>query len=82
MLNYRPFFILGEVNKPGQYPYVDGLTLAQAVATAGGYTYRANNARVFVRHKDQAQETLYSLANGAPVWVLPGDTIRIGERYF
>ena len=82
MLNYRPFFILGEVNKPGQYPYVDRLTLAQAVATAGGYTYRANNTRAFVRRKDEAQETLYSIENGAPVWVLPGDTIRIGERYF
>lgn len=83
VMTYRPFYILGEVNKPGEYPYsADQLTVAQAVAVAGGFTYRANTKFVFVRHKDEQSEVRYSIKNGAPVWVRPGDTIRIGERYF
>lgn len=83
VLTFRPFYILGEVNKPGEYPYsADQLTVAQAVAVAGGFTYRANTKFVFIRHKDEQSELRYSIKNGAPVWVRPGDTIRIGERYF
>jgi polysaccharide export outer membrane protein len=82
MLNYRPFFILGEVNHPAQYPYVEQMTVAQAVATAGGYTYRANRHLVFIRHKGQAKEERYEVSAGNAVWVMPGDTLRIGERYF
>lgn len=83
VLTYRPFYILGEVNKPGEYPYsADQLTVAQAVAVAGGFTYRANTKTVFIRHKDEQSESKYSIKDGKPVWVRPGDTIRIGERYF
>lgn len=81
VLNYRPFYILGEVNKPGEYPYVAGLTVEQAVALAGGFTYRANEKTAFLRR--QASQTEGSVAlRGSQVGVLPGDTIRVGERYF
>jgi polysaccharide export outer membrane protein len=82
VLVFRPFYILGEVNRPGQYPYAEGLSVAQAVATAGGYTYRARTSRVFIRRADKAVEEELSLKNGRQVWVMPGDTVRVGERYF
>ena len=78
--NYRPFFILGEVQRPGTYPYSASLTVLNAVATAGGFTYRANRARVFIRHANEQEERAYPLTIATPV--LPGDTIRIGERLF
>lgn len=77
---YRPFFILGEVNRPGQYPYRTGLTVNSAVATAGGFTYRANHKRVLIQRFGEAGERRYDLT--ADLSVLPGDTVRIGERYF
>lgn len=81
VLNYRPFYILGEVNKPGEYPYVSGLTVEQAVALAGGFTYRANEKTATLRRQSANAPAAVSL-RGAQVAVLPGDTIRIGERYF
>jgi polysaccharide export outer membrane protein len=76
----RPFFILGEVNKPGQYPFTDGLTLMSAVATAGGFTYRANTKKAFVKHVGDGTEKDEPLT--ATTQVQAGDTIRIGERFF
>ena len=81
VLTYRPYYILGEVNKPGQYPFVVGLRLDQAIAAAGGFTYRANSRRVFLRRADDTGERTVEL-RGRSVTVLPGDTLRIGERYF
>lgn len=78
--NYRPFFILGEVQRPGTYPYSASLTVLNAVATAGGFTYRANRGRVFIRHANEQEEHSYPLTIATPV--LPGDTVRIGERLF
>jgi polysaccharide export outer membrane protein len=82
VVNYRPFFILGEVMRAGSYPYVTDLSVLQAVAMAGGYTYRANKSRVFIRRAGETMERTYVLTPDNPVWLLPGDTIRIGERYF
>jgi polysaccharide export outer membrane protein len=78
--NFRPFYIMGEVSKPGQYPYRDGLTVPAAVATAEGFTYRAQKRYVYVKHEGEAQETKVELTPG--LVVRPGDTIRIAERYF
>lgn len=78
--NYRPFFILGEVTRPGTYPYSASLTVMNAVATAGGFTYRANRSRVFIRHANESEERSYPLTVTTPV--MPGDTVRIGERLF
>lgn len=80
VLNYRPFYILGEVNAPGTYPYTNALTVKNAVATAGGFTYRANQKKVYIKRADDSKERSYSLTDTTPV--APGDTIRIGERLF
>lgn len=80
VLTYRPFYVLGEVTRPGEYPYTNNLTVLNAVATAGGYTYRANTQRVYIKHQNERTEREYPLTVGTPV--APGDTIRIGERFF
>lgn len=80
VLNYRPYYIMGEIDKPGQYPYVNDLTVINAIATAGGFTYRANKGRVYIKHIGDPKEHGYPLTSTAPV--SPGDTIRIGERLF
>jgi len=80
VLDYRPFYILGEVNKPGEYPFINGLTVMNAVATAGGFTYRANTRTVFIKGGGGSGERKIHLLSNTPVH--PGDTIRIGERFF
>lgn len=80
VLTYRPFFILGEVQRPGSYPYQADLTVLGAVATAGGFTYRANRRRVFIKHAGESEEQALRLDDNTRV--RPGDTIRIGERFF
>jgi polysaccharide export outer membrane protein len=80
VLNYRPFYILGEVNKPGTYPYTSGLTVVNAVATAEGFTYRANTKRVFIKRANELKEREVEL--NSMTQVAPGDTIRIAERFF
>ncbi|HEX8901511.1 polysaccharide biosynthesis/export family protein [Vitreimonas sp.] len=80
VLTYRPFFILGEVRTPGTYPYSANLTVLNAVATAQGFTYRADRRRVFIKHAWEDQERVYPLTTTTPVQ--PGDTVRIGERLF
>ncbi|WP_417476793.1 polysaccharide biosynthesis/export family protein [Maricaulis sp.] len=80
VINFRPYYILGEVEAAGEYPFSDGLTVMNAVATAGGFTYRANRRVVFIRHAGSDQEVEVPLL--AVTEVQPGDTIRIGERFF
>ncbi len=80
VLTFRPFYILGEVVKPGEYPYSNGITVVNAVALASGYTYRANQKKVFIRHAGATVEEEVPLSSATPV--APGDTIRIAERYF
>lgn len=80
VLTFRPFYILGEVNKPGEYPYSSGLTVDAAVAMAEGYTYRAEKKRVLIRHA--GEETAQKQTITPDLRVHPGDIIRIGERYW
>jgi len=80
VLSYRPFYVLGEVNKPGVYPYEVGLTVEMAVATAQGYTYRANERQVFIKHVGDNREHRYRVDSSTPV--APGDVLRVSERYF
>ena len=77
---YRPYYILGEVKKSGEYPFKSGLTVLDAVASAGGFTYRANEGKVYLRRAGSTVEEVYPM--NAPVLVFPGDNIRIPERYF
>ena len=80
VLTYRPFYIMGEVTKPGEYPYSNGLTALNAVARDEGFTYRANKRKVFIKRFGETTEQQYKL--DPSVVVYPGDTVRIGERYF
>lgn len=82
VVSFRPFYILGEVNRPGEYPVATGLTLEQAVASAGGYTYRANTRRAYVKRANETTERMFELRGGDTIVVRAGDTIRIGERHF
>ncbi len=78
---YRPFYILGEVNNAGQYPYEPGMTIVKAVTTAGGFTYRANRRRVFItRRGGQDEEVAVPASSVVPI--MPGDVIRVPERIF
>lgn len=80
VLTSRPFYILGEVGKPGEYPYTSGLTVQNAAAMAGGFSYRANTKRVFIKHQADLAERAYPL--NSTTLVQPGDTVRVGERLF
>lgn len=79
VLNYRPFYIIGEVGKPGEYPYTDGMTVLNAVAVAGGFTYRANDSQVYIT-RNGGEEVAYQV--GRSIRVLPGDIVRVPERFF
>src|SRR5690349_6048926 len=76
---FRPFYIVGEVEKPGAYPYTGGLTVLSAIAIAGGTTYRANQSNVLIQHPGESSMRAYDLS--APIPILPGDIIQIPRRY-
>src|SRR5947208_3619010 len=78
--SYRPFFILGEVAAPGQYPYVPNMTVESAVAIAGGFSPRARRDRVTLTHTDASGTGRFVVPPGAPIG--PGDTVLVGERWF
>lgn len=76
VLTYRPFCVLGEVTAPSEYEYVSGVTVTGAVALAGGYTYRADEDGVRIRHDDCA------LPASPSTRVLPGEIVVVPERFF
>jgi polysaccharide export outer membrane protein len=78
--SYRPFFILGEVAAPGQYPYVPNMTVESAVAIAGGFSPRARRDTVTLTHTDGGGTGRYVVPLGTSV--TPGDTVMVGERWF
>jgi polysaccharide export outer membrane protein len=80
IINYRPFYIVGEVNDPGSYPYVSGMTVINAVALAGGFTYRAQKGKIKITRELGDKET--QIKASASTEVLPGDVIEIAERFF
>jgi polysaccharide export outer membrane protein len=77
---YRPFFILGEVTTPGQYPYVPNMTVETAVALAGGFAPRASKQTVKLTRKTTGQQFTGEVPLTYPVG--PGDTIVVHERWF
>jgi protein involved in polysaccharide export with SLBB domain len=79
--SYRPFNVFGEVRNAGQYPFRPGLTVQDAIAMAGGFTYRANSRTAYVRRANANAETTVRL-DGPRVSILPGDDVRVPERYF
>jgi polysaccharide biosynthesis/export protein VpsN len=80
VVNYRPFYILGEVKRPGSYSYVSGMTVLNAVALGGGFTYRAQKNRMTISRGDDKNEE--SRGVKPEDVVLPGDIIRVPERFF
>jgi len=77
---YRPFFILGEVAAPGQYPYVPNMSVESAVAIAGGFSPRAQRDRVTLTHTDSSGSMRVVVPLGTALG--PGDTVLVGERWF
>jgi polysaccharide export outer membrane protein len=78
--SYRPFFILGEVAAPGQYPYVPNMSVESAVAIAGGFSPRARRDVVTLTHSDSSGTMRVVVPLGTAV--SPGDTVQVGERWF
>jgi protein involved in polysaccharide export with SLBB domain len=80
VVQYRPVYIFGEVTHPGPIPYLTGLNVLTAVTTAGGLTYRADKSTVLIQHPGEQAWTEYPMLSS--VTILPGDLIRVPERYF
>jgi protein involved in polysaccharide export with SLBB domain len=76
----RPFYVVGEVQKPGSYPFVTDMTVLNAIATAGGQTYRANMGHFYI--KRQVDGRVVRIAASQESRLQPGDTVVIRERYF
>jgi polysaccharide export outer membrane protein len=79
VLNYRPFYIIGEVNNPGSFAYVSGMTVINAVALAGGYTYRADQDDIIISRGGSTGPKIQAMPDTE---VLPGDIVEVTERFF
>ncbi len=80
ILKFRPIYFVGEVKSPGEYQYKPGLNILTAMALAGGGTYRANRDYVLIQHAGESGMKEYPQA--ATTMILPGDLIKVPERYF
>jgi polysaccharide biosynthesis/export protein len=80
LVSLRPFYIVGEVEKPGEYAYKSGLNVLTALAMAGGATYRGSRSSVYIQRVGETGMREYPLSS--TVMILPGDLIRVPERYF
>lgn len=80
IMTFRPFYILGEVTRAGEYPYTNRLTVLNAIATAGGFTHRANRRVIAIKGLNDTDERRVELT--PTTYVQPGDTIRVLERFF
>jgi protein involved in polysaccharide export with SLBB domain len=79
VLNYRPFYIIGEVNNPGSFEYVNGMTVINAVALAGGFTYRADDDDIIISRGGSSGPRVQARLDTE---VLPGDIVEVTERFF
>jgi polysaccharide export outer membrane protein len=80
VVNYRPFYILGQVNRPGSYSYIEGMTVRMAVAIAGGFTRRADEDVIVIILANDPEQVEYEVTQGGRV--LPGDSIEVERRLF
>jgi polysaccharide export outer membrane protein len=78
--NYRPFYIIGAVNRPGQYPYVDHMNALNAVALAGGFNSQAVESVVFIRREASNKEDEVPVDRTTPIY--PGDVIKVHTTIF
>ena len=80
LVSLRPFYVVGEVEKPGEYGYKSGLNILTALALAGGTTYRASRSSVYIQRVGESGMREFPLSS--EVLILPGDLIRVPPRYF
>ena len=80
VVSFRPFYVLGEVQKPGEYPFRSGLNVLSAIAIAGGATYRAHTSKVMIQRSGSVEMTEYP--QSPTILVMPGDVVRVPERFF
>src|SRR5438132_2989075 len=80
VVSFRPFYVLGEVQKPGEYQFRSGLNVLSAIAIAGGATYRASTSKVLIQRSGSTEMTEYQ--QSPTVLVMPGDVVRVPERFF
>lgn len=80
VLNFRPFYVVGEVREPGDYPYVDDMSVMNAVAIAGGFTYRAEEDEFVIQRKNGKKTEEF--AAQPTTEILPGDVVIVRERFF
>lgn len=78
--SYRPFYIIGQVNKPGEYAYVSNITAVDAIALAGGYTEKAVESTLYIRHEGESDEE--AIDSSDLVRIRPGDVVRVPETAF
>ena len=81
ILNRRPFYVIGEVQRPGNYPYVSDITAVNAIAMAGGFTRRARKNEFYIRRLDKDGKMVRIEANAGTV-LQAGDTLEVRERLF
>jgi len=79
-LTFRPFYVLGEVRQPGEFPYTPGVTVLSAIARAGGYDYRARENRVLLVRQEGGEQVSYFATEQTPL--LPGDIVKVTERLY
>lgn len=77
---YRPFYIIGEVSKPGEYPYVNAMSVPNAIALAGGYTDRAVTSEIYIRHQGETEER--EMPADETTRIRPGDVVRVGRTAY
>lgn len=80
IMSYRPFYILGEVAKPGEYPYVNAMAAPNAIALAGGYTDRAVQSSIYIRHQGETKEHEYPADESTRIY--PGDVVRVSRSTY
>jgi polysaccharide export outer membrane protein len=77
---YRPFYVIGQVNRPGEYPYVSNMSALNAIAVAGGYTEHAIESTLYVRHEGEVEE--HAVDPDEQTRIFPGDTVRVRQSVF
>lgn len=80
VMTYRPFYIIGAVNRPGEYPYVENMSAMNAVALAGGFTDQAVQGTIYVRHEGSTVE--HPVETKDLTRIRPGDVIRVRTSLF
>lgn len=86
ILEYRPFYVIGEVKRPGSYSFQPGLTVARAISIAGGFTERASKNSIYIEHDFVKKKTLKKRSSEESVEldnnVNPGDVITVKQSFF